>query len=74
MSRSQHIRFEYDREVDAAYLTLARGKVAESAEVTPGVVVDRDARKRIIGIEILRFAKRFLAQSRPAARSLKKSA
>ena len=82
MSRRGDIRFEYDRDVDAAYLTLARGKVVESDEVSPGVVLDRGARGQILGIEILRFAKRFLPQARPrsasapnaAGRSLRKSA
>jgi uncharacterized protein YuzE len=53
------VRLEYDREVDAAYLTLGTGKVVESEEVKPGLIVDFDRQDRIVGIEILRFSRRF---------------
>jgi uncharacterized protein YuzE len=56
------IKLEYDPSVDAAYLTLAKGKVVESEAVEPGMIVDLDARDRVIGIEILRFARRFMRQ------------
>jgi uncharacterized protein YuzE len=77
---SKKIRFEYDRDADAAYLKIARGKVLESEEVQPGVIVDLDAEGRILGVEILRFGKRFMTQAKgrdvaiPRGRSLKKSA
>jgi len=59
---ARKVKFEYDRTVDAAYLTLARGAVAESDEVEPGIVLDFDNERRIIGVEILNFGKRFSAQ------------
>jgi uncharacterized protein YuzE len=68
------VNFEYDPDVDAAYLTLARGKVEESEEIKPGVVVDLNARGQIVGVEILRFAKRFMSQIKPGSKALKKSA
>lgn len=74
------LKFEYDREVDAAYLTLASGKVRDSEEVQPGVVVDFNSDGQVVGIEILRFAKRFVTQAKlrtapvSRGRSLKKSA
>ena len=40
-------KFEYDKETDAAYLTLARSKVLESEEVEPGLIVDFDADDQI---------------------------
>ncbi len=61
--KKKTIKFEYDPEVDAAYLTLSRGRVAESEEVRPGIVVDLDASNEIVGIEILRFTKRFRASA-----------
>ena len=63
--KHNHIKFEYDGEVDAAYLRLARGKVRESEEVQPGLIVDYGAGDRIIGVEILSFARRFRRQLRP---------
>jgi uncharacterized protein YuzE len=68
---TRQIRFEYDAEVDAAHLTIDGGKVRESDEAESGIVVDFDARHRVVGVEILRFAKRFSAMTRSvrAARS-----
>lgn len=59
MSKRKPVKFEYDRETDAAYLTVARGKVVESEEVEPGLIVDLGANDQIVGVEILRFARRF---------------
>ncbi len=61
MKRDQ-LKLEYDSEVDAAYLTLGQGKVVESEEVQPGLIVDLDKDDQMIGVEILRFARRFLPQ------------
>ena len=60
------IRFDYDHAVDAAYLTLARRKVRASEAIEPGIIVDLDARGEIVGVEILRFANRFMSKVRPA--------
>lgn len=57
------IKFEYDPDVDAAYLTLRKARISESEEVSPGIVVDFDASDKIVGIEILRFTKRFRASA-----------
>ena len=74
MSKHKAVKFEYDPNVDAAYLTLARAKVQESEEVEPGVIVDLDVRGQVVGVEILRFAKRFMSQSKRGSKALKKSA
>ena len=58
MNRKE-ISFEYDPDVDAAYLTLMKATIAETEEVCPGIVVDFDDSKQIVGIEILRITKRF---------------
>lgn len=43
----------YDPEADAAYVRIGRGKVAETREVTPGVLLDYDAKGRLLGVELL---------------------
>lgn len=53
------MKLEYDPQVDAAYITLVDGKVAESEEVRPGIVVNFDAKNRVVGIEILNVRKQF---------------
>jgi len=70
------IRFEYDADADAAYLTLGRGRVVESEEVKSGIIVDLAANERVLGVEILRFTKRFSSkiQSRSAARLTRRTA
>jgi uncharacterized protein YuzE len=68
--KSKGVKFEYDAEVDAAYLTLRAGKIAGSEEVQPGLIVDFGADDEIIGVEILRFGLRFKPKPpkrRPAA-------
>ncbi len=52
------IRLKYDRLSDALYIWIREGKVVDSEEVTPGVIVDYDENGEIIGIEILRFSKK----------------
>jgi uncharacterized protein YuzE len=58
------VKFEYDKEADAAYLSIARGKVVESEEVEPGLVVDFGADDQIVGVEILQFSRRFTRQTK----------
>lgn len=43
----------YDPEADAMYIRLNRGKYKVSEEIDEGVVVDRDKKGKILGIEIL---------------------
>ena len=43
----------YDPDADAAYIRLGRGKVAETAEIRPGLIIDYDADGRMLSIEIL---------------------
>ncbi len=44
--------FEYHPDSDMLYIKLADAPSAESEEVAPGIVLDFDAGKRVIGIEI----------------------
>lgn len=43
----------YDAEADAAYIRFAPGRVAESEEVSSGIVLDYDDHGHIVGIEVL---------------------
>lgn len=52
------LNFHYDAETDAAYLRFSAGKVIESEEVSPGVVLDYDADGKIVALEVLKAAER----------------
>jgi uncharacterized protein YuzE len=67
MSKHKSIKFEYDRESDAAYLRIRRGKVIESEEVEPGLIVDLGADDQVVGVEILRFTRRFARRTKKLA-------
>jgi uncharacterized protein YuzE len=47
------MKVRFDRGEDALYIRLDEAPVAESLEVSPGVVLDFDAANRVIGIEVL---------------------
>ncbi len=51
---------KYDKVADALYIRLRDGKVVESDEVAPGIVVDLNENNEIVGIEILWVSKRRL--------------
>lgn len=55
------VKLHYDPKTDAAYLRFSSARVAESAEVATGVVLDYDAEGRIVGMEVL-AAKKHLPQ------------
>ena len=44
---------ESDRNVDALYLRLRRGKVASSEPLADNMVVDLDSKNRVLGLELL---------------------
>ena len=44
---------EFDRETDALYLRLRKGKVSSSEPLADNLVVDLDSKKRVIGLELL---------------------
>lgn len=52
------MKIEYDRKADAAYLKLADSKIAESEEVSPGIVYDFDESEQVVGIEILKVKRK----------------
>ncbi|MDD2536340.1 MAG: DUF2283 domain-containing protein [Macromonas bipunctata] len=47
------MKFEYDPQADALYIRMASGKVAETEEVRPGLMLDYDENGKILGIEML---------------------
>src|SRR5205809_7373837 len=49
----QDMRIRYDAKVDALYLRLDDSKVVESEEVKPGIVLVFNAKKQVVGIEVL---------------------
>jgi len=51
------MKVEYDQQADAMYIRLRGGKVIESEEVRPGVVLDFDAQGQVLGIEMLGLSK-----------------
>ena len=52
------MRLKVDQEADALYLRLDDSKIIESEEVAPGVVLDYNRKKQVVGVEILRLSKR----------------
>lgn len=58
------MRVEYDHQADAVYLSLSsrNEKVWKSREIEPGVILDLDKKRKVIGIEILDASKRFKQQ------------
>jgi uncharacterized protein YuzE len=47
------MKLEYDPKVDALYVRFGAAPVAESEEVAPGIILDFDAERRIVALEIL---------------------
>jgi uncharacterized protein YuzE len=53
------MRLHYDEKADALYLRLDDSKIEESQEVQPGIVLDFNAQKQVVAIEVLRIKERF---------------
>lgn len=51
---------KYDKEVDVVYIQFSEGKVAESDEDKPGIIIDYDGEGNIVGIEVLEASKKIL--------------
>ncbi len=52
------MKLKIDREADALYLTLDDSEIAESEEVSPGIILDYNASNQVVGIEMLSLSKR----------------
>ena len=53
------MRLHYDEKADALYLRLDDSAIEESQEVQPGIVLDFNAQKQVVAIEVLRLKERF---------------
>ena len=47
------MKIKYDKKIDALYFTLSEGKYSDSVKVAEGVMVDKDDKGNILGIEIM---------------------
>jgi len=52
------MRMRYDEKADALYLRLDESKVVESEEVQPGILLDFNSEKQVVGIEVLELRRR----------------
>lgn len=52
------MKLKIDREADALYLMLDETPAVESEEVSPGIIVDYNDKKEVVGIEMLYLSKR----------------
>ena len=52
------MRIKVDEENDTLYFRLNEAAVVESEEVQPGVILDFDADRNLVGVEILGLSKR----------------
>ena len=52
------MKLKVDQQADALYLRLDDSRIVESEEVSPGVVLDFNEQKQVVGVEILNLSKR----------------
>jgi len=52
------MRMHYDEKVDALYLRLDDSSIVESEGVSPGIVLDFNDEKQVVGIEVLDVKRR----------------
>ena len=52
------MKLHVDREADALYLRLDDSAIVESEEVAPGVVLDFNESKEVVGVEMRHLSKR----------------
>ena len=52
------MRMQYDERADALYLRLDDSRIVDSDEVRPGIVLDFNGSKEVVGIEVLGVRRR----------------
>jgi uncharacterized protein YuzE len=52
------MKMQYDEKADALYLRLDDSTIVESEEVRPGIVLDFNGSKEVVGIEVLGLKRR----------------
>jgi uncharacterized protein YuzE len=55
------VRVHFDEQANALYGRLGDPNVVESEELRPGLIVDLDERREVVGLEILYVERRVLA-------------
>ena len=56
------MRVKVDTKSDALYFRLDEGRIVESEEVRPGVILDYDEQDRVVGVEFLNISSRAKAE------------
>lgn len=56
------MKLTLDRDADALYLNLDDAPAAESEEISPGLILDYNAKGKVVGIEMLYLSKRVSAK------------
>jgi uncharacterized protein YuzE len=52
------MKLQVDKKTDALYFRLDDGKIIESLETSPGVILDYNENNEVVGIEILHLSRR----------------
>ncbi len=52
------MRIEYDKEADALYIQLREVYVDDNIDLEEGITIDLDAKRHVVGIEILDAGKK----------------
>lgn len=55
------MKLHIDKAADALYLRLDDSRIVESAEVSPGIVLDYNEQNEVVGIEMLNLSRRSTA-------------
>lgn len=55
------MKLQIDKAADALYLRLDDSRIVESAEVSPGIVLDYNEHNEVVGIEMLNLSRRSTA-------------
>ncbi len=54
------MHIKYNIETDIIYIKFSEGKVAESDEGKPGIIIDYDESGNVMGIEVLEASKKMV--------------
>ena len=53
------MKLRIDKEAGALYLGICQAEIIESEEVAPGIILDYNEQKEVVGIEVLYLTKDF---------------
>jgi uncharacterized protein YuzE len=66
------MKITWDKEVDAAYIYLKKGKVSYTKKKSDWLLTDHDKNGNILGIEILETSRHFFKKKKSPRRTLVK--